>query len=170
MDATDLYTSVRSEIVSNHLLMHWITLFVAIALLLGVWLVEKRQTVLSLFLPLLALSWVAAMVRFDFFIHRQGAYLRAVEARLAQSGFPTPLWETWKTSIRATPFIMPAADAVASAVIVVPTVYMLFGPARSYFELRQWRGGKLYAWGVTIVLVLLLCFLTAIPRLARWGQ
>lgn len=129
MESVEIYNSIRAEIVSNHVLMHWFTLAVALMLLGGVFINELRQTALSVFLPLLSLAWAAAMVRFDFFIHRQAAYLRALEAQMQQGSISIPLWESWKPSLHATPLVVPLADAIASAVIVVPTIYLLFGPA-----------------------------------------
>src|ERR1051325_5262504 len=105
MNEIDLYNSIRSEIVVNHVLMHITTLVVVIALVTGVWLSEKRESVVSVLLPLLSLSWAAAMVRFDFFIHRQAAYLRAFENSLQQNGLSVPLWENWKASLQPTPLV-----------------------------------------------------------------
>ena len=170
MESVEIYNAIRAEIVSNHILMHWFTLVVALTLLAGVFVSEKRQTVLSVFLPLLSLAWAAAMVRFDFFIHRQAAYLRALEAQMQQGGVSVPLWETWKMSLRATPFVVPVADIIASAAIVVPTVYLLFGPARQVLITRKWRGARLYAWLVAALIILSLCSLAVIPKLAAWGQ
>jgi hypothetical protein len=156
-------------VLANHILMHWISLLVVLALLIGTWVVEKsRPTILSLFLPLLSLAWAAAMVRFDFFIHRQAAYLRALEAQMSAGGLTIPMWESWKDSLRATPFVVPVLDMVACAVVVIPTAYLLFGPAQQVFQLRQWRGGKIFAWGVFTLLILLLCSLAIIPRIAGW--
>lgn len=170
VDISDVYTAARAEIVSNHVLMHWFTLAVAVLLLLGVLIAESRQTILSVFLPLLSLAWAAAMVRFDFFIHRQAAYLRAVEAQLQAGGVSVPLWESWKMSLRSTQYIVPIADVIACAVIVVPTIYLLFGPAQKFFQLRQWRWGNVYAWSISILILLLLCSLTVIPKIAAWGH
>lgn len=170
MENVEIYNAIRAEIVGNHILMHWFTLAVVLTLLAGVFIVEVRQTILSVFLPLLSLAWAVAMVRFDFFIHRQAAYLRTLEAHMQQGGISMPLWETWKMSLRATPFVIPVADIVASAAIVAPTVYLLFGPARQVFTARGWRGAKLYAWLVAALLILSLCSLAVIPKLAAWGQ
>ena len=154
---------------ANHVLMHWISLVIVLTLLTGVWVVERtRPTILSVFLPLLSLTWAAAMVRFDFFIHRQAAYLRALEAQMSPGSASLPMWETWKSSLKATPFVVPLADMIACAVIVIPTTYLLFGPARQFFQLRQWKGEKIFAWGVSALLVLLLCSLVLIPRIADW--
>lgn len=150
--------------------MHWFTLAVVLTLLAGVFVIEVRQTILSVFLPLLSLAWAVAVVRFDFFIHRQAAYLRVLETQMQQGGISVPLWETWKMSLKATPFVVPLADAIASAAIVVPTVYLLFGPAQQVFTARGWRGAKLYAWLVSALLVLSLGSLTTIPKIAAWGQ
>ena len=170
MGSVEIYNSIRAEIVSNHILMHWFTLAVALVILAGILINELRQTVLSVFLPLLSLAWGASMVRFDFFIHRQAAYLRALEAQMQQGGIAIPLWESWKASLRAAPFVIPPADAIASAVIVVPTLYLLFGPTQQVFASRGWRGAKLYAWLASTLLILSLCSLAAVPKLAAWGQ
>src|SRR5262245_2202065 len=97
MNELDLYNSIRTEIVVNHVLMHLTTIVVVIALLAGVWLTEQRESIISVLLPLLSLSWAASIVRFDYFIHRQSAYLRALEVFLRQDGMAVPLWEGWKT-------------------------------------------------------------------------
>src|SRR5205085_164347 len=143
------------------------TLVVVAILLAGTWLIQDRKSILSVFLPLLSLSWAAAILRFDFFIHRQAAYLRDLEARLQEANLPVPLWESWKISIQSTSVIVPIADFLVILVIFVPTVYLLFGPAQEYFNLKLWRGAKLYAWGVSITFVLLLGCLPFIPKIAR---
>jgi hypothetical protein len=163
----DLYTTIRSEIVANHALMHWFTLVTAITLLASVWIIEHRRTILSLFVPLLSLAWAAAMVRFDFFIHRQAAYLRSLESRLQETG-AMPLWETWKAKSRSTQFVVPLLDIIAVTVIVLPTLYLLFGPAREYCRTKQWRWATIYAWAVSIMLVGLLLSLAVIPKIAAY--
>lgn len=170
MDTSDIYMAIRSEIVSNQVLMHWVTLVVAIVLLAGVWISEIRRTVLSVFLPLLSLAWAGAIVRFDFFIHRQGAYLRLLEASIAKAGFTAPLWESWKASLPSTKFVVPETDIIVFAATIIPTIYLLFGPARDYFQSRQWKGARVYAWTCLVILILLLAFLGAIPKVAAWGQ
>ncbi len=143
MSEIDLYNSIRSEIVVNHVLMHLTTIVVVIALLDGVWLSEKRESVISVLLPLLSVSWAAAMVRFDFFIHRQAAYLRALETSLHQNGLAVPLWEGWKASLQSTRIVIPIADVFATLIVVVITAYLLFGPARNVFKLNNWRARHL---------------------------
>lgn len=166
MSEIDVYNAIRAEIATNHALMHWYSLVVAIVLLIGVAFVESRKTILSVFLPLLTLAWAAAIVRFDYFIHRQAAYLRAVEARLSEQGTVIPLWETWKTTLKSTRFVMPVADLIAVMFIVVATIYLLFSPAQEFFQLRQWRGRKVYAGAVTMLILILLCSLAVIPSVA----
>lgn len=147
--------------------MHVISVIVILTLLAGAVIVEKiRPTILSVLLPLLTLAWAAAMVRFDFFIHRQAAYLRFLEVQMRESGITLPLWETWKLSLKATPFVVPSADIILFLVIIVPTIYLLFGPAWEYFELRKWRAKRLYSWGLLASIMLLLGLLAAIPRIA----
>lgn len=163
----EIYSTIRSEIVANHVLMHVTTLLVIVLLFSGIWLAERRRSAISVFLPLLSLSWAASIVRFDYFIHRQGAYLRAVEYNMAKSGVSIPLWETWKSSLRSTVFVVPFADLVAVLVIVLPTTYLLFGPAQEFFGEKGWRWGRAYAWGVLLILGSLLCFLPLIPRIAE---
>jgi len=165
----DLYISGRSEIVSNHVLMHWFSILVAVTLLAGVLIVERHEkTILSVFLPLLSVAWASAILRFDFFIHRQAAYLRELEAQMRGNGVPYPLWETWKASARATPVVVPFADIIASAVIVIPTIYLLFGPAQRFFKENGWKGRRTYAWSVSIILILLLSLLAVIPKIAAY--
>jgi hypothetical protein len=53
------------------------------------------------------------MVRFDLFIHRQSAYLRALEAQMQTSRGALPMWEQWKDSLRVTAFVVPVADGIA---------------------------------------------------------
>jgi type IV secretory pathway VirB2 component (pilin) len=166
----DIYNTIRTEIVANHTLMHWYSIIVALTLLSGIVLIEIRKTALSVFLPLLSLSWAASMVRFDFFIQRQGAYLRDLERQILENGISSPMWETWKSSLRSTQSVVPIADTIAVLAIVIPTLYLLFGPAQEVFQLRHWKGAKVYAWGISILLALLLCSLAVIPRLASWRQ
>jgi type IV secretory pathway VirB2 component (pilin) len=170
LSEVDIYNAIRSEIVSNHVLMHWYSIIIAIVLLVGIAFVENRKTILSVFLPLLTLAWAAAMVRFDFFIHRQAAYLRVVESKLSEQGMTVPMWETWKQSLRSTRFVIPIADVIAIMVIVIPTIYLLFGPAQQFFQHRQWRGRKVYAWTITALILILISSLAVIPSVASWGQ
>ncbi len=163
----EIYNVIRSEIIINHVLMHVTTLVVVVTLLVGIYLIEERKSIISVVLPLLSLAWAAAIVRFDFFIHRQASYLRDVESRLRESGISVPLWETWKSSLRSTSIIVPITDFIAILVIFVPTIYLLFGPAQDYFVLKQWRGAKQYAWLILIVLSLLICCLPVIPKIAQ---
>jgi hypothetical protein len=146
--------------------MHLTTIVVVIALLAGVWLSERRESVLSVLLPLLSLFWAAAIVRFDFFVHRQAAYLRVVEGSLRQLGVVTPLWETWKASLRSTRVVIPVADFFGVLIVLVPTAYLLFGPARAVFKARGWPARRTYCWAVLLVIVGLLCLLPFIPGLA----
>jgi hypothetical protein len=164
----DIYAAIRAEIITNHVLMHWFTIIVAITLLVGVWLAENKKTILSVFVPLLSLAWAASIVRFDFFIHRQAAYLRLLEWQLQEKGASGPLWETWKASSKSAAFVVPAADAIAVAVIVLPTVYLLFGPAQEFCQTKGWDWGRKYAWSVCIILLLLLLSLSVIPRIASF--
>lgn len=155
------YASLRLEIVVDHILMHALSLVVVVLLLVGVAYVERRSSILSVLLPLLTLSWAAMVVRFDFFIHRQGAYLRAL-----QEAARNQLWESWKASLTMTPIVVPLLDVLMVAVIVVATLYLLFGPTRAYFVASGWRGGTTYAWTVSGLVVALLLLLPWIPRLA----
>jgi hypothetical protein len=167
MGEVEIYNAIRSEIVTNHILIHVTTWIVVIILLVGTWVVENRKTILSVILPLLTLAWAAAVVRFDFFIHRQAAYLRGFENHLQQSGLSMPLWESWKSSLRSTAFVVPLADFLAVLVIVLPTIYLLFIPAQEFFHQKRWRGGKLYAWVILILIGLLLGLLLFIPKIAQ---
>jgi hypothetical protein len=164
----DIYAAMRAEIITNHVLMHWFSIVVAITLIVSVWIVEHRKTILSVFVPLLSLAWAASMVRFDFFIHRQAAYLRLLESQLQEKGASGPLWETWKATSRSTPFVVPAADVIAVGAIVIPTLYLLFGPAQEFCRTKGWDWGRKYAWSVCILLLLLLLSLTVVPRIAAY--
>jgi len=167
MNEVEIYSTIRHEILTNHVLMHVTTLLVVLLLLGGTWLCETRKSILSVVLPILSLAWAAAIVRFDYFIHRQGAYLRAVEARLQQSGVSIPLWETWKSSLSSTAIIVPITDFIAIAVVVVLTIYLLFGPAQDFFLDKRWQGRKVYAWGLITLIGLLLCSLPFIPKITQ---
>lgn len=167
MNEIEIYSVIRNEILTNHVLMHVTTLLVVLILLGGIWLSEKRKSIVSVFLPLLSLAWAASIVRFDYFIHRQGAYLRVVEARLQQSGVSIPLWETWKSSLSSTAIVMPIADFMAILVVVVPTIYLLLSPAQDYLSEKNWRGRRVYAWGIIAIIGLLLSFLPFIPYVAQ---
>lgn len=155
------YASIRLEIIVNHVLMHAFSLVAVLLLLAGAAYVERRSSILSVWLPLLTLSWAAMIVRFDFFIHRQGAYLRAL-----QGAADHQRWESWKASLTMTPIVVPLLDVLMVAVIVVVTCYLLFGPARAYFVASGWPGGTAYAWTVAGLVIALLLLLPWIPRLA----
>lgn len=168
MNEVDIYTSIRAEIVENHVLMHWFSLIVAIVILCGILIIESRKTILSVFLPFLTVAWAASMVRFDYFIHRQIAYLRAIEPQIHSAGIKFQLWESWRQSLVSTKFIVPVVDIFICIAIVVPTIYILFGPSRQYFQSRQWYGGGAYAWGASIIIVFLLLSLVFIPQIVEW--
>lgn len=137
-------------------------------LLIGIWISEHKPTVLSVFLPLVSVSWAASVVRFDYLIQRQGAYLRVLEADLQQHGITPPLWESWKRSLHSTSVVMPLMDSLGVLVVIATTAYLLFGPARAIFETKGWRGQRLYAWATLILTVALLACLPVIPKIAQW--
>lgn len=165
MSESEIYNIIRTEIIINHVLMHIFTVIVVIVLLIGVFIVERRKTILSVFLPLLSLAWAAAIVRFDFFIHRQTAFLRIIEIRISEKSGSIPLWETWRSTLKSTAFVVPIADSIAFAVIIAPTLYILFNSNVKFFESNNIKGGKLYAYTVTAILLLLLLSLAIIPRI-----
>jgi hypothetical protein len=168
MELLGLYNTLRAEIVTNQVMMHWFSLIMALAILAGVVVAERRTTILSVFLPLLSVSWAASIVRFDFFIHRQAAYLRVIESQLREQGLAIPMWETWKSSLGATPFVVPVLDLFVVSIIVIPTFYLLFGSSLEVFASRGWRGGKVYAWIMSSLLAVLLMSLAVIPKIAGW--
>lgn len=168
MNELQIYNSIREEIVTNHVLMHWFTLLTILILLFGVYIVENHKTILSIFLPLLSVAWAAAIVRFDFFVHRQNAYLKALGYSMQLNGSNTPLWETWKDGLIATPFVIPMADVFLFLVVALPTFYVLTGPTQLYFKSKSWKGGKVYAVIITTIFILLLGSLSVIPKLAQW--
>jgi hypothetical protein len=163
----EIYNTIRSEIITNHILMHFFSIVAVVILLLGVWITETRKTILSVFIPLISIAWAATMVRFDFFIHRQTSYLRFIETQLAVENNNMPLWETWRLNLRSTQIVVPIADIIAFSVILIPTVYLLFGPSRQFFEAKDWKGASLYAWSLICVLLILICCLAFIPRIAQ---
>jgi hypothetical protein len=77
------------------------------------------------------------------------------------------LWETWKASLRGARLVIPPADFFAVIVIVVPTLYLLFGPSKQVFQIKQWKGGDLCAWITNALLGLLLASLLIIPTFAN---
>jgi hypothetical protein len=91
------------------------------------------------------------MVRFDFFIHRQAAYLRALEASLHQNGLAVPLWESWKASLQSTRIVIPVADVFATLITMIITAYMLFGPAKKIFRSRDWPAHRIYSWLILLL-------------------
>jgi hypothetical protein len=167
MQEIEIYNIIRQEIITNHTLMHWLTLFVFVSLLVACVVIEKRKTILSVFLPLLTLAWAASIVRFDFFIHRQGAYLRSLESHIQNNVTSIPLWETWKASHDSGIFIVPLADIFIFIVIIIPTAYILFNHTQEYFAEKRWKAGKPYAWTVLVSIVLLLSLIPFIPTLAQ---
>jgi hypothetical protein len=161
-----VYAALRSEILVNDVLLHATTLAVFLILLTGAAFIERRQTILSALLPLTSVLWAAAVVRFDFFIHRQGAYLSTVEHKLlAESGLPG--WESWKNVLPGTRTLVPAADVIASLVMVAITANIAFGPCRRYFRDRGWSGGTIYAASSVGLTVALLSSLALIPFFTR---
>jgi hypothetical protein len=167
MDKTQLYVVIRQEIVANHVLMHIVSIIVVVSLVFGAWLVEQRRTILSVLLPLLAISWAGAMVRFEFLIHRQGSYLRELERYLRSSEPALPTWELWKANFTATQIVMPLADIFTLIVVFVAAVYLSFGPARDFLATLNPRLSRAYPWVVMSVLSALICALAVIPLALR---
>jgi hypothetical protein len=166
MSEIEFYINIRNEIVTNHVLMHVLTFMVVVMVFAGVWIAEYRTTMLSVFLPLLSVAWAAAILRFDFFIHRQGAYLRHVEASFTERGMVIPFWESWKASLYSTKFVTPFTDFLIFLSVIAPTIYLLFGPARTVFRERSWRSHSIYAWSTLVILILLLLTLPFVPIMA----
>src|SRR5215467_12283229 len=128
MGELELYSTIRNEIVVNHVLLHLTTIFVVFMLVGGTWFVETRRSFVSVLLPLLSVAWAAAVVRFDFFIQRQGAYLRPLETSLQKRiGPDVPFWELTKAQLRSTRYVVPTADVLGMLIIIVATIYLLFG-------------------------------------------
>ena len=162
MPSMQVIDTIRWEIIANHVLMHVTTLVVLCIILTITAYVERRQSALSVLMPLVTVSWAAAMVRFDYLIHRQGAYVSFVERTTGTQG-----WETWRTGLTATVYVMPFLDALSVLAIVAPTVFVLFGPAKRWCDEQASRFGALYRWIVLIAIVSLLASLGAVPWLAR---
>jgi hypothetical protein len=160
MDRTQIYVVIREEIIANHILMHAVSVVVILALLFGTWLVERRSTVLSVLLPFLAITWAAGMLRFEFFIQRQGAYLRAFE-RQADPGYAT--WELWKAGFTPTKIVVPLADVFTVSVVFVTTAYLVFGPARYYLRDRNPGLARVFPWLVLGCLGVLMISWAIIP-------
>jgi|ERR1035437_5463996 hypothetical protein len=161
-----VYTAVREEILLNHALMHWVSIVVVIALLAGVMFCEARTTVLSVLLPLLGVGWAAATLRFDFLIHRQGAYLQQLESALTQQGGPM-MWETWKQAHRAQNIALPILDMLVALPIVAATAYLACRPATQYLTKNNIPGARAYPWVIIILQITLLALLAIIPTIAR---
>lgn len=168
MQEAEIYNAIRQEIISNNVLMHWFTFFVIIVLLIGCKIIENRKTVLSVFLPLIAPAWAASILRFDYFIHRQGAYLRALENRMQNNGFNSPLWETWKATHSSSIFIVPFADIIIFFAVIIPTGYILYNYTLNYFKEENWRFGKTYVLTVLLSTIILLLFLAFVPSITRF--
>ena len=162
----DVYNAVRQEIMLNHALMHWVSLAIAITLLTGTAYCETRTSVLSALLPLLGVAWAAATLRFDFLIHRQGAYLQHLETTLTQQGGPI-LWETWKQQHHAQNIALPILDLIASIPIIAATAYLAFRPATQYLTRNAVPGARAYPWAIIILQLTLLALLGIIPTIAR---
>lgn len=167
MNVDTIYLAVRSEILMNNVLMHGSTLLMLIVLLAGIRICECRSTVLSVMLPVLSVAWAGSVVRFSFFIHRQGAYLRHLEVQAPQSPSGIPLWETYKASLRSTIFVVPVTDIIILSIFFAATIYLLFGPSRVYWREHSWPGERAYAWSVLAIMTILLASLAVMPRIAE---
>ena len=167
MQEVEIYNVIRREIIDNINLMHWITFLVAVSLLTGCRIIEKRKTILCVFLPLISVAWAAAILRLDFFIHRQAAYLRAFEFQMQKSGFAFPLWETWKVEHRSGIFIVPFADLIIFLLIIIPTAFILFNYTQQYFSEKQWRFGKVYVWTILACLIISLVLIPLVPFITQ---
>jgi hypothetical protein len=161
-----VYMTLREEIVAANNLMHWLTVITLVVLLAGLAFCEHRRTGLSVALPLISVGWAASVVRLDFFIQRIGAYLLPIERRLLDNT-DIPPWETWKNGLPATKIIVPVADMVLFSTIFVATALILFGPTRSYFKDREWRGFNSYSISILILIVALLSSIALIPSITR---
>jgi hypothetical protein len=62
---------------------------------------------------------------------------------------------------------VPITDLITILIVLVPTIYLLFGPAQEFFCIKQWKGGKAYTWGVLFAFGLLLGCLPFIPKIAQ---
>jgi hypothetical protein len=160
-----VYLSLRQELLATDEMLHAFTLIVFLALIIGAWVCEKQKTILSVLLPILSLAWAASVVRFDFFIHRLGAYLRPIEANLLRNS-PVPPWEIWKSNLAATRILIPIADVIAFGAILATTSFILIGPTRGYFEERGWRGSSSYTTAILLIMVALFITVAFIPRLS----
>lgn len=161
----DVYIAVRNEILLNQALMHWSSIVAVIVLLAGVVLCETRTTILSALLPLLGVGWAAEVARFDFLIHRQGAYLRTLEAALTEQGGPV-LWETWKSHLRAQRTMLPILDAIMALPIIAATLFIAFRPALNYLLTNHIPGARAYPWAITMLQLAILMLLAFIPNIA----
>lgn len=160
-----MYGAVREEILLNLALMHWLSIVVVIALFAGVAFCEARTTVLSVLLSLLGIAWAAATLRFDFLIHRQGAYLRQLESAHVQQG-ASMMWETWKQEHRSQNLALPILDLLAALPIVAATAYLACRSARLYLTKCSIPGARAYPWVVMILQMTLLALLAIIPVIA----
>jgi hypothetical protein len=167
MPEAEIYNVIRQEIITNHNLMHWITLLVAVSLLIGCRIIEKRKTIICVFLPLVSVAWAASVLRFDYFIHRQASYLRAFEFQMQKSGFAFPLWETWKAEHRSGIFIVPFADLIVFLLIIIPTAFILFNYTQQYFSEKKWKFGKVYVWTILTLLIVLLLLSPFVPFITQ---
>jgi hypothetical protein len=161
------YAAIRQEIVANHVLMHAVTLVAVIVLLGGVWLAERRRTVLSVFLPLFAVTWAASMLRFEFFIQRQGAFLRDYERYLVRVEHAGPTWELWKAGFTPTQVVVPLADVFTFVGILAPALYLAFVPGRSFLADRTPALARIFPWAILVVLLGLLAGIGVIPLALR---
>lgn len=143
--------------------MHWISLAVIIILFAGLIILENRKSVLSVFLPLICPAWAASILRFDFFIHRQAAYLRNLEVKIQESGFNFPLWENWKSEHTSGFLIVPLADLIIFLIIVISTAYILFTYTSEHFERKKWRFRKFYVWSILFITIALLSIIPFVP-------
>ena len=130
---------------------------------------------MSALLALYADAWAAAVLRLDYLIQRQGAYVRTLESALAPGPGASTTWEAWKAGAVATTWVLPITDLVASLAVVAPALFIIWGPFRRFWRERQAddragdeaRRATCYASVATALLAVPLLALPTVPVLAR---
>jgi hypothetical protein len=100
---------------------------------MGVYIMGNRLTTMGVLLPIFSSASAVALTRFDFFIHRHASYLRTLKGDVGANGVDFSLWESWRTILKSTTIVVTVLNVLVSLAIIVPTLGLIFGPAREYF-------------------------------------
>jgi hypothetical protein len=161
-----MYAVLRNEILLHQFLLYTTTLVVALVCMAAVVVCERRDSVLSVLAPALASAWAGAVLRFDYLIHRQGAYLLILEDRISAISYPMPLWEHWKGDLPGKALFLGPTDALTCLAVVAPALYLTWTLGRRHLQARAPQWALPVAVCLTALIMVPLLLLPFVPAAA----